>query len=113
MENVVEITEKNFDETIEKHSLLLIDFWAEWCGPCQSFQQVLEQVAPEYPDFVFASVNIDNEKTLAEEFNIRSIPSVMIMKNQVIVYAEPGAMNASNLKALLDQAKVIDPSELG
>lgn len=109
---IMELTHKNFDETLETNEFVLVDFWAEWCGPCQSFKKVVEELVPKYPDFVFGSVNIDEEKKLAEDFHIRSIPAVMIVRNQVIVYADSGALTASALMELLDQAKSLDPKDL-
>jgi len=110
--NIVELTEKNFDEALEKHNLLVIDFWAEWCGPCKSFTKVLEEIAPKFPEFVFGSVNIDVEKELAEEFDVQSIPALMIIRNKVVVFAESGALPASVMTQLLDEAKGLDPSKL-
>ena len=110
--NMVGLTEKNFDKAVEEHSLLVIDFWAEWCGPCKSFTKVLKGIAPKYPDFVFGSVNIDVEKELAEEFHVQSIPALMIIRDQVVVFAESGALSASVLGQLLDQTKTLDPKEL-
>lgn len=111
--NIITVTEKNFDEIIEKHDLLVIDFWAEWCAPCKSFTKVIEKVSEQYPEFTFGSINIDNEKELAQEFKIRSIPAIMILRNKVIVYAESGALSAASLMDLLDQAKALDPADLG
>jgi len=109
---VVELTEKNFDQIIKENEFILLDFWAEWCGPCKVFHQVVEEIAPRYPEFFFGTINIEEESKLAEEFNIQSVPSVMILRNQVIVYADSGALPATALADLLDQAKVIDPKNL-
>jgi thioredoxin 1 len=110
--SMIELTDKNFNDNIEQHSLLVIDFWAEWCGPCKSFMKVLEEIAPKHPEFVFGSVNIDVEKTLADEFQIRSIPAVMIMRDKVVLFAESGALSASVMMKLLDEAKTLDPEKL-
>jgi len=110
--NIIELTEKNFDEVVEKNALLVIDFWAEWCGPCKSFTKILEEIAPKYPEFVFGSVNIDVEKGLAEEFEVQSIPALMILRDKVVVFAESGSLPASVMTKLLDETKGLDPSEL-
>ncbi|OGT32361.1 MAG: thiol reductase thioredoxin [Gammaproteobacteria bacterium RIFCSPHIGHO2_02_FULL_39_13] len=101
------LTSSTFDQTLESHSILVIDFWAEWCGPCKLFSKVMDEVAKEYPDAYFAAVNVEIEKELAEEFSVRSIPFVMIIKNRAVIYAESGALSAMTLRELLDQAKAI------
>lgn len=105
--SIKSLTTNSFDQVIESHPLVLIDFWAEWCGPCKVFGNTLMEIAKDYPDVYFASVNIEEEKALAEEFAIRSIPFVMIIKNRTIVYAESGSLSAQVLRELLDQAKGI------
>ena len=104
---IQELNANNFDQAIESEGVIVIDFWAEWCGPCKAFAKVVADIAKEYPDVVFGSVNVDDEKALAEEFSVRSIPFVMIMRNRVVVYAESGMLSASSLRELLDQAKVL------
>ena len=111
--NKIVLTEKNFDEVIGSHPRVVIDFWAEWCGPCQSFMKVLDELAPKYPDFMFGNVDIEAEKNLADEFQIQSIPAVMIVRNKVVVFAESGALLAKVMGALLDQARDLDPKEPG
>lgn len=109
---ILALTEKDFDRTIKENEFVLLDFWAEWCGPCQGFKKVVEEIAPRYPEFVFASINIEEEPKLAEDFHIQSVPSVMILRNQVIVYADAGALPSTVLEDLLEQTKAIDPKEL-
>lgn len=108
---LIEVTEKNLDQTIKDNEFVLLDFWASWCRPCDDFKKVLEEVAPRYPEFIFASINIEKESKLAEDFHIRSIPSVMILRSQVILYADSGALTATALADLLDQAKVVHPAK--
>ena len=109
---MIALTEKNLHQILEENEFVLIDFWAKWCGPCLSFQKVIEALAPQYPEFVFASINIEEQKTLAEDFDIRSVPAVMIIRRQVAVYAESGALSSTALAELLDQTQAIDPSQL-
>lgn len=110
--NVVALTEQSFDHTLGEHELVVLDFWAEWCGPCKSFSKVIEQVAPQYPEVLFASIDIDAQPGLAADFKITSVPTVMILKKRVVVYADSGALPAGALKELIDQAKVLDVAGL-
>ena len=102
--NLIVLTQQNFDEVVNKNELVLIDFGAKWCAPCRSFHQVLEQVAPRYPKVIFATVDIDEQKELAEEFAIKSVPSVMIIRDRTVIFAESGTLSVGNLVELLNQA---------
>lgn len=106
--NIMALNQQNFDEVVNKHPLVLVDFWAKWCVPCRSFTQVIEQVAPRYPSVIFANVDIDEQKGLAEEFAVKSVPSVMIIRNKTVVYAESGSLSIGNLIELLDQAQKLN-----
>ncbi|WP_423062802.1 thioredoxin family protein [Candidiatus Paracoxiella cheracis] len=110
--NLIKLTHKNFDDVIAKHDLIVIDFGAQWCAPCRSFEKVISQVAEQYPDVMFGNVDIDAEKDLAQEFHILSVPSVMILRDRVIVFAESGAMTGTVLSKLIRQAQAIDPKTL-
>lgn len=110
--NIVEITHQNFDDVVANHELLLIDFSAQWCAPCKSFAKIIAEVAKKYPDVTFATVDIDEESELAEDFRIRSVPYVMILRNRVVVFAESGALSANSLMDLLEQAKALDAANL-
>ena len=105
--SVTALTSDTFDQANESHPLMLIDFWAQWCGPCKAFGKILLEITQDYPDIYFASVNVEEEKTLAEEFAVRSIPFVMIIKNRTVIYAESGALPGQALRELLDQAKAV------
>lgn len=110
--NIIELTEANFSEVLEQHSFLLIDFWAQWCAPCMAFSEIIHNVAPLYPEIIFAKLNIDEQPELAAEFEVRSIPRVMILKERTVVYDDAGALSVTSLKELLDSAKNIDVSTL-
>lgn len=101
------LTISNFDKTIQENDLVVVDFWASWCGPCLAFAPVFEGLAARYTDAIFAKVDIDKETQLRTDFDIRSIPYLMIFRREFAVYANAGVLTASNLEALLDQAKTI------
>lgn len=106
--NIVELTNKNFDQVIAENKLLFIDFWAEWCAPCKAFAKIIKKVAKDYPDITFGSINIDEQKELTEEFQIMSVPSVMILRDRVIVFAQTGTITDKVVRDLLEQAKNIN-----
>lgn len=103
--NIVIVTKKNFDKLLGQYEIVVIDFWAEWCLPCKSFVKIIEQVAPRYPDIIFGSVDIEEQKELAQEFSIISIPAVMIIRNRTVIFAESGKLEMSNLIDLLEQTR--------
>lgn len=110
--NMITLTQDNFDAMVAKHELIVVDFWAQWCAPCQSFDKVVSVIAKQYPDVAFAKVDIDQEKALAEEFHILSVPAVMILRHRTIVFADAGALTGTALSELIDQAKALDPQKL-
>jgi thioredoxin len=108
----VELTNENLVDTINNNDFVIIDFWAPWCGPCQSFGPVYEEISEKYDDIVFAKVNTQDQQEIAAQFNIRSIPTLMVFREQVILYAEAGALPGSAFEELLSQAKAVDMEEV-
>jgi thioredoxin len=110
--SVMNLTKENFQEVVTGSDLLLVDFWAPWCGPCRSFAPIFHDTSEKHPDIVFAKVNTEEEPELAAAFRIRSIPTLMIFREQVIVYAQPGALPGSALEQLIGQARALDMEEV-
>jgi len=104
----IELTNENYQDTIDKNDIVLVDFWASWCGPCQSFGPVFEAASETNPDMVFAKVNTEEERELAAHFQVRSIPMLAIFKEQILVFSQPGALPASALEQLIGQVKELD-----
>ena len=108
-ENVLAVTDDTFDAEVLKSDLpALVDFWASWCGPCQSFGPVFEQASEANPDMVFAKVNTEEQMELAAHFQVRSIPMLAIFREQILIFAQPGALPASSFTQLIEQAKELD-----
>lgn len=108
----VELNHGNFEEAVTGNGMVIVDFWAPWCGPCKSFGPVFEQTSEKFPDVVFAKVNTEVEQEIARDFNIRSIPTLMVFRENVIIYSEAGALPASGLEQLIEQAQKLDMAEV-
>lgn len=105
---VINLTAAQFEQTIENNDMVIFDFWAEWCGPCKQFGPIFEAVAEKHPDIVFAKVNVEEEQELAGMFQVRSIPMLALMREKVVVYANPGAIPANNLEEAIQQLRDLD-----
>lgn len=108
----VELTKDNFDEIVSKSDFVIVDFWAPWCGPCQSFGPVYEETSEKHDDIVFAKVNTEEEQELAGHFQIRSIPTLMILRDQIVIYAQPGALMGSQFDQLIEKARELDMDDV-
>jgi len=108
----IELTKDNFDEIITGNDIVLVDFWATWCGPCQTFGPIFEEVSEKFPDAVFAKVNTEEQQELSAHFQIRSIPTLMIFREQIIVFAQPGALPQSALEEVVGKVKELDMAEV-
>ena len=105
---VVELTKDNFEQVITSNATVVVDYWAPWCGPCRGFAPVFERVAEQNPGVVFAKVNTDEEQEIASHFQIRSIPTLMVFRDQIIVFSQPGALPQNALEQVVDKAQALD-----
>ena len=106
------LTAENFDETARAGGIVLVDFWASWCGPCRMFAPIYERAAAEHGDIVFGKVDTEAEQDLAARFDITSIPTIMAIRDGVIVFSQPGALPAESLQSLIEQVRALDMDEV-
>ena len=108
----VELTKENFEEVITGNDIVVVDYWADWCGPCKTFGPIFEKVSEDFPDAVFAKVDTQNEQEIASWFQIRSIPTLMIFREKVIIFSQAGVLPEGGLRDVVNKAQDLDMEEV-
>ncbi len=109
---VVEATRDNIESLVEDNEIVIFDFWAPWCGPCRQFAPIFEAASEKYPDVVFAKVNTEDEREIAAHFSIRSIPTIMVFRDAMLVFAQPGSIPENAIDELIEKVRELDMDEV-
>jgi thioredoxin 1 len=109
---IVELTKEIFKDTITGNDIIIVDFWASWCGPCKSFAPIYEKVSEKYDDIVFAKINTEDEQELAASFQIRSIPTLMIFREQIVIFSQAGMLPESALEDIIAKTRELDMDQV-
>jgi thioredoxin 1 len=109
---VQELTQENFEQVVTGSPMVIVDYWAPWCGPCRGFAPTFERVSEKHPDIVFAKVNTEVEQEIAAHFQIRSIPTLMIFRDNIIIFSQPGALPEGALEQVIGKAKALDMDDV-
>ncbi|MCB1143443.1 MAG: thioredoxin [Leptospiraceae bacterium] len=110
--STVDLKTENFEETVLNNDIVLIDFWAPWCGPCKMFGPIFEKASEKHEGVVFAKINTDEEQEIAGQFQITSIPTLMVFREKIIVFAQPGMLKSEQLEDLISQVKALDMDDI-
>jgi thioredoxin 1 len=108
----LDLTQENFESTVMENDFVIVDFWAPWCGPCRAFAPTYDDASDKHTDIVFAKVNTEAEQEIAASFQIRSIPTLMIFREKVIIYSQPGSLPASGLEDLITKVRALDMAQV-
>ena len=109
---VIDLTTAQFEETTTNNEIVIFDFWAEWCGPCKQFGPIFEEISEKYPNIVFAKVDVEAEQELAGMFQVRSIPTLVFMREKIVVFSNPGAIPGNALEEAIKQLVDLDMEQV-
>ncbi len=109
---VVEATKENIEALVEDNDIVIFDFWAPWCGPCRTFAPIFEAASEKFPDIIFSKVNTEQQREIAAHFSIRSIPTIMVFRDAMLVFAQPGVIPENAIGELIDKVKELDMDEV-